>query len=104
VAKNLYLRSGKTYFRNPKQIREHWMNHLDPHICKSEWSPEEDYIIVNTVLENGRKWALAAKLAGSKRTEHMIKNRYHTLLRNEERVGVHSYDKGKVLRAIIKKL
>ena len=56
------------------------MNHLDPHICKSEWSPEEDYIIVNTVLENGRKWALAAKLAGSKRTEHMIKNRYNSLV------------------------
>lgn len=34
----------------------------------------------------------------------MIKNRYHTLLRYEEKTGVHSSDKDKVLRAIRRKL
>ena len=68
IAKDLYLKSGRCYFRNPKQIRERWLNHLDPQICKSEWSINEDHMIISTVLEKGRKWALIAKMGGSQRT------------------------------------
>jgi hypothetical protein len=29
-----------------KQARERWYNHLDPNLKKSEWSPEEDKMLI----------------------------------------------------------
>lgn len=30
IAKDLFIRSDKKFFRTAKQCREHWINHLDP--------------------------------------------------------------------------
>jgi len=32
--------------RHGKQCRERWNNHLDPSLKKSEWSTEEDVILL----------------------------------------------------------
>lgn len=32
--------------RNEKQARERWMNQLRPDVSKAEWTPEEDFKIV----------------------------------------------------------
>lgn len=64
----LYFISDRLYFRNPKQIREHWINHLNPEITKKEWTCDEDIQLLQHVIEKGRKWALIAKLGGNKRT------------------------------------
>lgn len=76
----MFIRSQKRYFRTPKQCREQWINHLDPSKIKSEWTPLEDYEMIKTVLAIGKKWSLVARELGSKRTEHMVKNRFKSLL------------------------
>ena len=37
-------------------------------------------MIINFVGEKGRRWARLAPLLREKRTEHMIKNRYHSMI------------------------
>jgi len=37
-------------------------------------------MIFNFVGEKGRRWARLAPLLREKRTEHMIKNRYHSMI------------------------
>lgn len=59
------------------------MNHLDPLKLKSKWTPSEDFCLMNLVLKEGKKWAMIAKIMGNIRTEHMVKNRYNSLLRAE---------------------
>lgn len=83
IARELWVRSGKRFYRNPKQCREHWMNHLDPAKRHSEWTPSEDLILLNTVRTTGRKWSQAVRHLSHTRTEHMVKNRYKSLLAAE---------------------
>jgi hypothetical protein len=70
--------------RTAKQCRERWRCNLDPHINKTEWTPEEDSMIVNLQKELGNRWALLAKsLPG--RTENAIKTRFRSLQRSNRR-------------------
>jgi len=80
IAKSLYILSNKKYFRTPKQCREHWINHLDPTKIRSEWTTIEDYELINTILRTGKKWSKVAKELGNRRTEHMVKNRFRSML------------------------
>lgn len=51
--------------RTGKQCRERWLNHLNPHVTKGEWTEEEDRAILLSHQINGNKWAiLAAQLRG----------------------------------------
>lgn len=83
VAKKIYINSGKKYFRTAKQCREHWINHLDPTKTRSKWTSLEDYELIKAIKQHGKKWAKVAKILGSNRTEHMIKNRYKSLINYE---------------------
>lgn len=40
----------------------------------------EDITILKYVIEEGRKWSRIAPLLPKKKTEHMIKNRFNTLM------------------------
>lgn len=89
MARKLFELSEKTFFRTGKQCRERWLNHLDPqkkqyclllYMCSGDWEADEDRKIADYILSVGRKWSDIAKKLGSHRTEHMIKNRYKTLI------------------------
>ncbi|KAH9253643.1 hypothetical protein BASA81_008261 [Batrachochytrium salamandrivorans] len=70
--------------RTAKQCRERWRCNLDPQIKKTEWSPEEDVMILNMQQALGNRWALLAKqLPG--RTENAIKTRFRSLQRSLKR-------------------
>lgn len=78
-----------------KHCRERWFNYLDPNLSKyflnifniliilfirNPWSKEEDWLLLNEALRNGKKWALISKnIVG--RNENSVKNRWFSLLK-----------------------
>ncbi|GFH53601.1 hypothetical protein CTEN210_10077 [Chaetoceros tenuissimus] len=57
-----------------------WYNHVDPSINKSNWTEEEDKIIIREHGEKGNKWAQIAKCL-NRRTNKAIQNRYNRTLK-----------------------
>ncbi|CAD8074531.1 unnamed protein product [Paramecium primaurelia] len=73
IAKHLPGKSGK-------QIRERYLNVLDPSINTSPWTKQEDEIILKVYKEYGAKWSVASKqLKG--RPENAVKNRFYSYIR-----------------------
>ncbi|CAD8101801.1 unnamed protein product [Paramecium primaurelia] len=66
--------------RTGRQIRERYINHLDPNISTKAWSQQEDLKIWNLYKKIGSRWSeMAKKLKG--RPENMIKNRFYGYIR-----------------------
>ena len=83
MARQLFERSGGSYFRLSKHCREHWLNYIDPSKLREVWSEAEDEELLRRVSEKGKKWA---QLAGvMSRTEHDVKNRFNSLLSREQK-------------------
>jgi hypothetical protein len=61
IARELFIKSHKRFFRTPKQCREKWTNHLDPSKIHTEWKVSEDLILLNTIKKKGKRWSLAVK-------------------------------------------
>ena len=66
--------------RTGKQCRERWVNHLNPEITETEWTPEEDERLYNLHLQIGNKWASIAKCMQG-RSENSIKNRWYSSIK-----------------------
>jgi len=65
-----------------KQCRERYLNHLDPHINKKEWTLEEDKLILRMHETNGNQWAkISRKLIG--RTANAVKNHWNSTLKRK---------------------
>lgn len=62
--------------RTGKQVRERYINHLDPNINFEEFRPEEDQLICEYFKVYGNKWSKIARHL-TKRTENAVKNRFH---------------------------
>lgn len=69
--------------RNGKQIRDRYINVLNPDINKSPFSQTEDENIIKYREILGSKWARIAKECGTGRSPDMIKNRYYSHLKNK---------------------
>jgi len=68
--------------RNGKQIRDRFINVLDPEIRKGKFTDEEDRKLIALYNQNGPKWATIAKYYPN-RTADMIKNRFHSSIKKK---------------------
>lgn len=69
--------------RNGKQVRDRYINVLDPEINKGFFTLYEDEAIMRYYAIYGSQWAKIAKQCGTKRSPDMIKNRYYSHLRGK---------------------
>lgn len=77
--KNWKLISEMLGSKNGKQIRERYINKLDPRIKREDWSEEEDRKILELFSKIGSKWSEISKnLPG--RPENKIKNRFYSYI------------------------
>ena len=69
IAKSLPGRIGE-------QVKEHWVNSLDPDVKKGVWSRDEMSILMNAQKELGNRWSEIAKLIPG-RSENSVNNRWY---------------------------
>ena len=70
--------------RTVRQVRERWLNYLDPNLNTSEWTPEEDKLLYEKFDEIGRKWKIIASFFKN-RTDINVKNRWLMLERHRKK-------------------
>ncbi|CAD8085271.1 unnamed protein product [Paramecium sonneborni] len=63
--------------RSSKQIRERFLNNLDPEINRSKFTVQEDQIILEQYRIYGPKWSEIAKML-DRRPENQVKNRFYS--------------------------
>ncbi len=66
--------------RNGKQIRDRYLNILDPSVRKEKFIVEEDLLLLRLYKKFGPRWANIAKYF-NKRTADMVKNRFHSSIK-----------------------
>ena len=75
---------SKFYIKNRtgKQIRDRYVNVLDPNLNKEAFSNSEDEKIVQMYILHGRKWAFISKMLYN-RTSESVKNRFYSYLKKK---------------------
>jgi len=68
--------------RNGKQIRDRYLNVLDPSANKGKFSEEEDLRLVELFKRYGHRWALISKQFRN-RTPDMLKNRFYSTIKRK---------------------
>ena len=79
--KNWKLIANEVSSRSPKQCLERWYGMLDPSLIKTEFTPEEDQIIVDMQNRLGNKWTLIAECLPG-RSAISVRNRSDLLKRH----------------------
>ncbi len=77
--KNWKLLSEMLGSKNGKQIRERFINKLDPQIKREDWSDDEDRKILELYSKIGSKWSQISKFLPG-RPENKIKNRFYSFI------------------------
>ena len=66
--------------KSSKQCRERWYNKLDPAICHSPWTKQEEALLVLSHMKYKNRWCdISNALKG--RHNNMIKNRFYSIFR-----------------------
>lgn len=79
--KKWHLISKEVSFRTSIQVRERYLNHLDPQINKDPWTTEEDKKLWHLYLVHGSKWSLISREFQG-RPAYMVKNRFYGHVRS----------------------
>lgn len=59
-----------------EQVKERWINELDPYVKRGVWSDEEMRILISAQKELGNRWSdIATRIPG--RSENSVKNRWY---------------------------
>jgi hypothetical protein len=87
--KNWSLISKYMPTRSGKQIRDRYLNTLDPTILREKFSDEEDKKIVDLYKKYGSSWSLIAR-SFLGRTGDIIKNRFYSSLKKVINLGNNS--------------
>ena len=66
--------------RSAKQIRERWLNQLDPRVSRHHWSPREDWRLFLFQRAFGSRWSLF-RPHFPRRTDNQLKNRWNSAIR-----------------------
>eukprot|EP00581_Thalassiosira_minuscula_P019399 CAMPEP_0183716440 /NCGR_PEP_ID=MMETSP0737-20130205/10363_1 /TAXON_ID=385413 /ORGANISM="Thalassiosira miniscula, Strain CCMP1093" /LENGTH=759 /DNA_ID=CAMNT_0025945717 /DNA_START=4 /DNA_END=2280 /DNA_ORIENTATION=+ len=77
-------RNPDTPERTGKQCRERYVNHLNPRLKHTEFTPTEDATIWRFYATIGTQWAKMSKVIPG-RTDNNLKNRFHNLKRQLQR-------------------
>ena len=64
-----------------KQCRDRYLNHIDPCVVKTPWTPEEDRAIIEAQSRLGNVWTKIAEVVGNGRAANGIKNRWNSCLK-----------------------
>ena len=85
VGKNWKLLSEVLGTKTGKQIRERYINKLDPRIKVDEWTDEEDKLILKYYSELGSRWSeISKRIPG--RPENKIKNRFYSYIQKNYQI------------------
>ena len=77
--------------RKGKQLRERWLNQLNPKVIKKQWTEEEDFDLKRLQNKYGNKWSEICKSFDG-RTENQIKNRWKMIKANAYEESSTRYD------------
>jgi hypothetical protein len=65
--------------RSGKQIRDRWVNHLNPALVHHSFSHEDDLLLWKGFMELGKSWKeISTRFFDATRSENRIKNRWHS--------------------------
>lgn len=83
--------------RTGKQCRERWLSHMCPTLVHSEWSLEEDLILMQKQKVIGNKWSFIANFLPG-RSSTSVKNRWNYLIRRD--IPAHSEEYEKIAKSL----
>ena len=66
--------------------REKWITHINPQVKKTSWSTAEDLELFELIDKYGCRWALISRELKGMRSEHTVKNRYHSVCKSVRRL------------------
>jgi hypothetical protein len=58
-----------------------WFNHLNPVVSHDKWTIEEDVLLFRHASAIGTKWSKISRALNGVRTEHMVKNRFNSIIK-----------------------
>jgi len=70
-------------FRNGKQCRERWYNHLNPELKRGPWTVEEELLLLAAAIEHNKRWTTVRKHVKG-RTQNDVKNHWARLVKREK--------------------
>jgi hypothetical protein len=78
--------------RNARQCRERYKNYLSPAFHNNPWTPAEEELLSQKVLEIGPKWSVIARMFQG-RSDVSVKNHWAAMASRNERIEKYSHAK-----------